>query len=127
MTKRILFVDDEIPLRLTLSLYFKMKGIAVVAAENSQDALNLAKAENFSAAIVDINLNGENGMDLLEVLTKEHPTLPVIMFTSLGDDPVLKDTAMSKGARGFMCKREPLDQLHKCVQMAIEGSQPAVC
>jgi DNA-binding NtrC family response regulator len=116
MTKRILFVDDDVPLRVTLSMYFKMKGIQVTAAENCHDALRLAEQGQFSAAIVDINMGDEDGMDLLDTLTLKYPALPVIMFSSLGDTPELRNTSLRRGAKGHFSKSEPIDTLYQGVR-----------
>ena len=111
MTKHILFVDDEVPLRVTLSLYFKLKGFSVTAAENSQHALKLVRAGDFGAVILDIGMGNENGLDLLDLLKQEFPELPVVMFTSLASDPAAVSLALSKGARAVFCKSESMGRL----------------
>ena len=116
MKQHILFVDDEVPLRETLSLYFKLKGFAVTAAESGAEARRLAKKHSFNLAIVDIDLGGENGLELLEFLKRAYPKLPVIMFTSLGYDPALVSEAMAKGASAYLSKTESLDNLLKEAQ-----------
>jgi DNA-binding NtrC family response regulator len=116
MSQHILFVDDEVPIRETLSLYFKRKGFTVTAAGNSKDARQAARNNNFSLVILDVDLGGENGLELLEFFKKDHPDIPVIMFTSLGYDPVLLKETMARGASAFMSKAESLDNLLKEVQ-----------
>src|SRR5438132_10555839 len=98
MNQHILFVDDEVPVRETLSLYFKMKGIAVTPAETRDEAVELAQKHSFNLAILDIGLGGESGLELLEYFKRTYPNLPVIMFTSLGYEPALVDEALAKGA-----------------------------
>ena|SRR5438270_10019779 len=119
MNQHILFVDDEVPLRETLSLYFRMKGIAVTAAESGAEAIRLAHKTSFDLAIVDIDLAGENGLELLELFKRTHPKLPVIMFTSLGYDPILVNEALAKGANAYLSKTESLDKLLKEAQEAM--------
>jgi DNA-binding NtrC family response regulator len=119
MKQHILFVDDEVPLRETLSLYFKMKGIAVTAAENRKEAIRLAEKSSFNLAIVDIHLGGENGLELLTFFKRTYPNLPVIMFTSLGYDPALVKEAVEKGAHAYLSKTESLDSLLKEAQRAM--------
>lgn len=122
MNQHILFVDDEVPIRETLSFYFKMKGINVTTAETGEEAVRLAEKIPFSLAILDVNLVEENGLELLGIFKREHPELPVIMFTSLGNDPVLSKQALAKGANAFISKTESLDSLMKEVQLAMQGS-----
>src|SRR6266446_350675 len=101
MSPHLLFVDDDIPIRETLSLYFKKKGIAVTTAGSGEEAIRLAEKSPFNLAILDVNLEQENGLDLLEVFRRMYPNLPVIMFTGMGDDPVLVEQAMAKGASAY--------------------------
>lgn len=116
MNQHILFVDDEIPIRETLSLYFKRKGFSVTSAGNSEDAKQAVQNNTFNLIILDVDLGGENGLELLEFFKQNHPNLPVIMFTSLGYDPVLLKEAMDRGANAFMSKAESLENLFKEVQ-----------
>ena len=116
MNPHILFVDDEIPIRETLSLYFKMKKISVTTAENGEEAKKLVVKIPFTLIILDIDLGGENGLELLEFFKQNYSKLPVIMFTSLGYDPLLLKEALARGACAYMSKAESLDNLMKEVQ-----------
>jgi DNA-binding response OmpR family regulator len=107
----ILFVDDEAPIREMLSLYFRKKGFTVTAAVTGQEAMELADQVAFHLAILDVNLAGENGLELLGFMQSNHPDLPVIMFTGYESDPDLLEKALSAGASGFMRKSESLDSL----------------
>src|SRR6267378_264230 len=98
MNRHILFVDDDVPLRETLTMYFRMKGIKVTSAENSDEAKRLAEQGGFSAAILDVDLGSESGLDLLDVFKQKYPGLPVIMFTALAVDPALTKNALARGA-----------------------------
>ena len=110
MNRHILFVDDEAPIRELLSLYFRKKGLQVTTAMTNGQAKELAAQVPFTLAILDVNLAGENGLDLLSFFKTNYPQVPVIVFTGLtGQD--LVDKAMAEGASGFMRKTEPLDAL----------------
>ncbi len=100
-------------------MYFKFKGIEVTAAKNCQDALRLAAEGKFNAAIVDIGMGQENGLDLLDSLTREHPTLPVVMFTSQATNDDLRADSMRRGAKGYFNKTESLDTLFHGVSMVM--------
>ena len=116
MAYHILFVDDDLPLRETLSLYLRRKGIAVTAAANSEEAKRLAEKGGFNAIILDVDLGGESGMELLDFFGQKYPELPVVMFTSAGTDAVLRADALARGAKGFFCKTESLGTLLSGVQ-----------
>ncbi len=116
MSHHILFVDDEVPIRETLSLYFKKKGFAVTTAESGTESIRLAETTPFDLVILDINLGGENGLELLGLFKGKYPKVPVVMFTSSGSDPALLQEAMARGADAYMSKTESLEKLTKEVQ-----------
>lgn len=116
MSKQILFVDDEVPIRETLSLYFRCKGFVVTTAEDAASAKEALKATTFDVIILDVDLGSDNGLELLDFIKKCCPDLPVIMFTSLGYDPVLLKETLARGANAFMSKAESLDTLLKEVE-----------
>ena len=111
MNPHILFVDDEAPIRELLSLFFRKKGFSVTTAMAPAEAKELARSSQFSLAIVDVNLAGESGLDLLRFFKGNFPTMPVIIFTGLTGDPSLVERAMAAGASGFMHKTDPLPNL----------------
>jgi DNA-binding response OmpR family regulator len=119
MSPHILFVDDEIPIRELLALCFKRKGMSVTVAATGADALRLAQTIPFELVILDVDLGGEDGLELLDVFKRNYPKTPVIMFTSMGDDPALLKDALTRGATAWMAKTEPLDKLMAEVQRAL--------
>ena len=122
MSQSILFVDDEIPIRETLSLCFKRKGLDVTTAGTGKEAITLAEKNPFDLVILDVNLGEESGLDLLDFFKRTYPKLPVIMFTGAAHDPVVRSKAMDKGASAVLSKTEPLDNLIKEVQQAMANS-----
>jgi len=127
MKRHILFVDDEVPIRETLSIYFKMKGLDVTTAGNAEAALGLMETTRFDLGILDVGLGTENedGVDLLEQIKLKHPALPVIMFSSLENDGELVERALAKGALSWTSKAEPIDRLFSAAQRAL-GQTPAL-
>jgi DNA-binding response OmpR family regulator len=113
---RILFVDDEAPIREMLSLYFQKKGWEVTAATDCAGALAAVEQTPFAVAILDVDIAGENGLELLSALKTRHPKLPVIMFTGLNSEENLLVQAMERGADGFMRKTDSLHELYAEVQ-----------
>lgn len=112
MKQHILFVDDEPPVREMLSLYFRKRGFDVTTAVTIKEALEKLDGGPYSASILDINLAGESGLELLRIIRKKHEKLPVVMFTAMGEDQALLDEAMAAGANGFMCKTQTMDALY---------------
>lgn len=116
MPNRILFVDDEAPIRELLTLFFRKKGIEVTSAVSASEALELSRGARHDLAIVDVNLAGENGLELMVNLKRENPAMPVIIFTGLTGDETLLQEALARGADGFMRKTEPLSGLYEEVR-----------
>src|SRR4051794_15576059 len=121
MSHHILFVDDEPPVRETLSLFFKMKGIAVTAVASGAEALERAKTTAFSLAILDVKLGGEDGLELLQKFRQIHPAVPAVMFTAFGDDPEKRERAFTNGASAYMCKGDSLLALFETVMRVLRG------
>lgn len=119
MNPRILFVDDEAPIREMLSLVFMQRGMEVATASTAGDAIEMADRGDFSLAIVDLNLAGENGLELLGFLKTNHPKLPVIIFTGVDFDEDLMNEARKRGAEGFMSKTDSLDELFREVKRVL--------
>ena len=122
MSPQILLVDDEAPLRELLSLYFRKKGFLVTTAMSVAEAKAADKAGTFDLAILDVDLAGENGLDLLDHFTKQRPNMPVLIFTGLHADKELVEKALARGARGVMGKTRSLDDLLAEVRRQLRSS-----
>jgi DNA-binding response OmpR family regulator len=118
MKPRILFVDDEAAMLGMLSTFFREKGYEVAVASTAQQAMAMADQGQHDLTILDINLAGENGLELLRFFRANFPKLPVVMFTGLPEDDLL-DQAMAKGASGFMRKTDSLEELLAAVQVYV--------
>ena len=114
MKPHILFVDDEAPIRELLSLYFRKKGLEVTTAVTPGEARELAAKTPITLAILDVNLAGENGLELLSYFRSTYPAVPVILFTGLGGQDLV-DQARAAGACDFMNKADSLDALFQTV------------
>lgn len=118
MPPRLLVLDDEETIRRILSIFFEKEGYAVMTASTAAEAMDLANRERFALGIFDINLAGEDGLDLLRYFKKNFPSLPIIIYTGMDDDDSL-DRATYRGASGFLRKTEPLENLFEAVKSYI--------
>jgi len=102
--KRILLVDDDFTVRGSLNDVLAGEGYAVIPAENGQQALDLAARLPVDLALLDLNMPVKNGWDTFEQLTREHPSIPIIIATAR---PNQLFTALSAGVDALLEK--PLD------------------
>jgi two-component system OmpR family response regulator len=102
-------VDDEAPIRELLSLYFRRNGFDVTTATNRAEGMAAAE-QKYDLVILDVDLAGENGLELLTLFKAKRPKLPVIIFTILTDKEIFEQ-AMANGADGLMRKTDSLSEL----------------
>jgi len=93
---RILLVEDDRLLRLSLALYFQIRGCTVTALESSEDALTAIERDRFDIAVVDQMLPGMNGLDFLEKLSLIHPDTSRILITGHPGSEIAEEVARQK-------------------------------
>lgn len=79
--RRILVVDDELPIRSMLVEMLKMSGFEVVAATNGQEAVALAGQIDPDAVLTDLMMPGMDGPRLISELRKKNHKLPIIAMS----------------------------------------------
>jgi signal transduction histidine kinase len=114
----VLLVDDEPSIRLTMSEFLKRAGYAVSAAANYENAVAV-NAESIDAAVVDINLPGKSGIELLQKLCGERIYIPVIMITGEPNLSIIPEIVRA-GAYDFIAKPIVKDVLLNAVARAVE-------
>jgi len=81
---RILIVEDEPALVLTLSDRLRSEGYEVEAAENGELGARRAREGSFDLVLLDVALPGKNGFDVLRDMRQQRVQTPVIMLTARG-------------------------------------------
>lgn len=121
---RVLVVDDDGEMRALIAEVLSDKGYDVVEARNGAEALIRLRAESFAAIILDKNMPGLSGLDLLPGLRTICPETAVILITAFGDVPTYVD-AMEKGAFAYIFKPFRMDELFETLQRALApGCRP---
>jgi DNA-binding NtrC family response regulator len=114
---RILIVDDEPDVVSVLTKYFTDAGYTVDAAAHGGDALIAVAQYQPEVVVLDILMEGLNGVQVLERIRSLDPAIRVIMITGSGD-ATLEPTAMSMGAFAYVSKPVSLERLHDAVTAA---------
>jgi DNA-binding NtrC family response regulator len=116
---RILVVEDEAPLRSSIRQSLELDGHAGTEAGCIRDALDAMGRSDFDAAIVDLNLVGESGMDLIRRVRSEGWEGLVIVVTAHGTVETAIE-AVKSGADEFIQKPVRLDELSLVVTRGLE-------
>ncbi|MEZ6039708.1 MAG: sigma-54 dependent transcriptional regulator [Planctomycetaceae bacterium] len=138
----LLVVEDDPDFRETCSRWMTRKGHRVSSAANGQEALELCEQKLFDVAIVDMNMPGLTGLELLERMKASQFETEVLILTGQGSIESAVN-AMKLGACDYLTKPFPMDELeHRCLmawqrgqihkenrqlKAIIERSQPPVC
>lgn len=105
---RILVVDDELSIRISLGDLLRRDGYQVEVAESAESALEMLKTQSFDLLIVDVKMPGIDGLEMLERVKEDDPDIPVVMMTAYGSiDSAVR--AMRMGAYDYVVK--PFDPL----------------
>jgi DNA-binding NtrC family response regulator len=78
----ILIIDDEDHIRKLYTDFLAREGYTVASAAGEGEALEILGERNFDLVILDIELEGESGLEVLKRLKSDHPELPVILNTA---------------------------------------------
>lgn len=78
---KILLVDDEIKFLETIADRLKLKGFDVITASNGDDAIEAAQEGGFDVAVLDLQMPGTDGAQVLRILKQSHKFIEIIMLT----------------------------------------------
>jgi two-component system response regulator GlrR len=121
-TGNILVVDDDRNLLELLAMRLEAAGYGVTAAAREQDARDAAAAQIFDLAIVDLQLQEQDGVTLMEELRLAHPGLPVIILTAHGSIESAVN-AMQRGATTYLTKPFDATELVGQVERSLEAGR----
>src|SRR5210317_645532 len=107
---KILVVDDDNNILRVIKLRLEAEGYQVTTAGKAKVALELANDDVFDFALVDLKLNGTNGIQLMENLHQLYPEMPVIILTAFGTIESAVE-AMRRGAYSYLTKPFNYDEL----------------
>jgi putative two-component system response regulator len=99
----VLIVDDEAGVRESSARILRAQGFDCELAADAAAAREVLQQRSFDVALLDVNMPGESGIELLAHLRVEYPTLAVLMVTG-EDDLGLATTAIELGAYGYLVK-----------------------
>lgn len=124
MRARILIVDDHPTMREAMRLVLVDEGFTVDEAADGARALDLVASDRPDVVLLDLNLPGISGPDLLEALKASRVTsdIPVVVVTA--EDEEGRRAAMQAGAEDYLTKPFSPRALVRTVEQVLEGSEP---
>ncbi len=118
---RILVVDDHAIVRSGVRrLLADLRDLELQEAASGEEALEQVRDGAFDLVILDLNLPGLGGLELLRRLLKSSQKLSVLVF-SLHTEAIYANRAMEAGARGFVSKSAAPEEFLAAVQTVLAG------
>src|ERR1700721_366776 len=121
--KRTVFVVDDHPLlRQGLAVLSNQQQDLEVCgeAEEAQAAMRAIGQRRPDILIVDISLNGPDGLDLLKTIRASYPELPVLIL-SMHDEAIYAERALRARANGYIMKQEATEKVLVAVRRILNG------
>ncbi len=81
-SKKVLFVEDQQALQQLMLFELTDMGHRVVAADNGLEALEQLEQQSFDVIVTDLFMPEMGGIELIEVVKKSHPELPIIVLSA---------------------------------------------
>ena len=122
MKAKILLVDDEKSIRVTLKHFLGEDGFDVITAENFDGAIAFINDNNFDLIISDIVLKGNSGIDILREVSNRRLNCSVIMITGAPDINTATE-AIRLGAYDYIPKPVKKQSLLHVVNIALKHKQ----
>lgn len=119
--KRILWVDDEIDLLKPHLLFLQARGYHVDAISNGDDALELMQEAPYDLVLLDEQMPGRRGLEVLEIMRREAPHQRVVMVSKSEEDHTMTE-AIGRRVDDYLVKPTSPRQVLSVVTRILEGS-----
>jgi DNA-binding response OmpR family regulator len=115
----VLCVDDEPDVSEMIRAHLESAGYEAITANGGGPALDLFDGRRPDVVLLDVNMPGRSGIEVLEALLERDPDVAVIMLTAIGDVRTGVG-AVSSGAFDYIVKPAPMEEVLASVQRALE-------
>ncbi len=120
---RVLIIDDHAIVRRGMISLLRehFADVEVAEAGNAREGMEVLTADGaWDLVAVDISMPGRNGLELIQDIRKEQPTLPILVISTHSEkDYALR--ALKSGASGYVSKQSAADVLVTAVQRVLSG------
>jgi DNA-binding NarL/FixJ family response regulator len=122
---KVLVVDDEPHVRVYVSQLVKatLTDIEILQAGDEATALSLYDQHRPELVLLDINLIGSSGLDVLAGIVALNPDAVVIMLTAINVRHTIED-AVAKGASGYILKESSFEEMAEALREVVRTHFP---
>jgi DNA-binding NarL/FixJ family response regulator len=120
--RKVFIVDDHPIVRQGLAALINTEPDLAVCGDAEDSASALRRIEELSPdlAVIDISLNGPDGLDLLKSVRARDVNLPVLILSML-DESLYAERALHAGANGYIMKQEATERLLVAIRRILDG------
>ena len=118
---RVLLVDDEPLLIESLEIILTLNGLEIIGkAKDGNEALAVLGEKTCDIALVDLNMKGMGGIELISQMKVKYPKVKVLVLTTFYDDKNITD-AIGGGADGYLLKDSGKDAILGAIEQIMSG------
>ncbi|WP_191017361.1 response regulator transcription factor [Treponema zioleckii] len=120
---KILFIDDHKSLRDGLGLLLSSRNpdFSFLFASNLEEAKEILDTEEkIDLAVLDLNLDGEDGLGVVTVIRAKKGSVPIIVYSMYADERRI-EKALEYGVQGYITKNDGTDELESAIKIVANG------
>ena len=119
---RVFLIDDEELLTESMEIILTVKGQMEVVgiAKDGKEALEKLEQVTADIALVDLNMKGMGGIELIPKLKEKYPDMKLLVLTTFYDNHYITE-ALAGGADGYLLKDSAGDTIIKAIHQLLAG------
>ena len=118
---KVLLVDDEPLLLESLEIILTLNNMNIIGkAKDGNEALDILKDNKCDIALVDLNMKGMGGIELISKMKMTYPEIKILVLTTFYDDKSIT-SAIGGGADGYLLKDSGKDAILGAISQIIDG------
>ena len=119
---RILWADDEIELLKPHVMFLENKGYEVTTVQSGSEAIDVVKDETVDIVFLDENMPGLSGLETLDFIKEEKPSVPIVMITKSEEESIM-DSAIGGRINDYLIKPVNPNQILLSIMKNLEGKR----
>ena len=122
--KRVLIIDDHEVARDGIRSLVRecVPGAHIEEAATYEEAVGRIAASDFDLVLLDVDLPGKSGLELLARIHRDWPRAPVLVVSASADVD-LGTPSLRRGAAGYVCKRNPRAEITRAIERVLSGGR----